>query len=235
MKIGIIKERKQPADTRVALTPLQCKNLTRQFQGLQVVVESSDERCFSDHEYQNEGIPIVDDLSDCDVLLGVKEVPVEALIENKTYLFFSHTIKKQPHNREMFHTILKKNITLIDYECLHWPKGGRILGFGNWAGIVGTYNAFLVWGKKTGEYELKPAWKCKDYNELKSELNKIKTKKIGIALTGDGRVAAGCREILSLISAIEMVPESFCNTEKNTGIYFVHLNNSRLYERKGGV
>jgi saccharopine dehydrogenase (NAD+, L-lysine-forming) len=234
MRIGLIKERKIPVDTRVALTPGNCAELIAKFIGLEIVVESSQERCFSDEEYTKVGISVVHDMSTCDVLLGVKEVPKEELIAGKTYLFFSHTIKLQPHNRALFQTILKKYITLIDYECLHWPNGGRILGFGNWAGIVGTYNALLVWGKKTGDYELKPAWKCHDYEEVKKELAKVKTDKLGIALTGDGRVAAGSIEVLNLIAAKEVDTDTFKSSD-NTGIYFVHLDNSKLYSRKDGV
>jgi saccharopine dehydrogenase (NAD+, L-lysine forming) len=233
MRIGLIKERKIPIDTRVAITPGNCAELIAKFIGLEIVVESSQERCFSDEEYTKVGISVVHDMSTCDVLLGVKEVPKEELIAGKTYLFFSHTIKLQPHNRALFQNILKKNITLIDYECLHWPNGGRILGFGNWAGIVGTYNSLLVWGKKTGDYELKPAWKCHDYEEVKKELAKVKTDKLGIALTGDGRVAAGSIEVLNLIAAKEVDTDTFKSSD-NTGIYFVHLDNSKLYKRLDG-
>jgi len=233
MRIGLIRERKQPADARVALIPEQCSVLLKKFPGLEIVVESSPERCYKDQEYEDAGISIVEDMSDCDVLLGVKEVPKEDLIAEKIYLFFSHTIKLQPHNRALFQTILKKYITLIDYECLHWPNGGRILGFGNWAGIVGTYNALLVWGIKTGDYTLKPAWQCHDYDEVKQELNKVKSSKLGIALTGDGRVAAGILAVLGHIGAKEVDSDTF-KYSYIQGVYYVHLGNSKLYKRKDG-
>jgi saccharopine dehydrogenase (NAD+, L-lysine-forming) len=233
MRVGLIKERKIPTDTRVALTPDQCKALVSTFSNLEIVVESSSERCYADNEYVNAGFEVITDMTNCDLLLGIKEVPKDALIAGKTYLFFSHTIKQQQHNRALFQTALKKNITLIDYECLQWPNGGRILGFGNWAGIVGTYNALLVWGKKMGEFSLKPAWQCLDYSEVKQELKKVKSAKLTIALTGDGRVANGSIEVLNLIGAKEISPEAIHNEYFN-GVSFVHLNNSRLYKRKDG-
>ena len=99
MKIGIIKERKVPVDHRVVLTPNHCRSLLDAYPDLKIVVESSDIRAFSDEEYRSIGIEVISDLSDCDVLMGVKEVPMDRLIADKTYFFFSHTIKKQPYNK----------------------------------------------------------------------------------------------------------------------------------------
>ncbi|MEI9959282.1 MAG: hypothetical protein WDM90_23880 [Ferruginibacter sp.] len=76
------------------------------------------------------GVEVKEDISDCDVLMGIKEVPVNELIPNKTYLLFSHTKKAQEHNQKLFQAIIKNNITLIDYECLTHEDGQRILGFG---------------------------------------------------------------------------------------------------------
>src|SRR5689334_19615732 len=117
-KIGLIREGKIPADNRVALTPAQCKWVHKNSSDVKIVAQSSDHRCFTDREYQQAGVEVVNEINDCDVLLGIKEVPVNELVVGKTYLFFSHTKKKQPHNRALFRTILEKNITLIDYECL---------------------------------------------------------------------------------------------------------------------
>jgi alanine dehydrogenase len=150
MIIGIIKERKNPPDNRVALTPVQCVSLKHKFPEVEIIVESCSTRCFSDDEYREAGIDVVNDVSSAEVMLGIKEVPKEALIPNKTYFFFSHTIKKQPYNRDLLREVLKKNIRLIDYEVLKWETGQRVLGFGKWAGIVGAYNGLMVYGKKTG-------------------------------------------------------------------------------------
>src|SRR4051812_28077901 len=130
VKIGLIKEGKVPADNRVALTPAQCKWMQANFDWITIVAQSSSNRCFSDREYQLAGVEVKEDISDCDILFGIKEVPINDLIPAKTYLFFSHTRKKQPKNQPLLRAILDKNITLIDYECLEHEDGQRIIGFG---------------------------------------------------------------------------------------------------------
>ena len=166
MKIGIIKEGKQPFDQRAPITPLQAQQLNNS-KDVEVICQASPHRCFSDKEYESANIKVVDEISNCDVLLGVKEVPINELIENKTYFFFSHTIKKQPYNKDLLKSIIQKKIKLVDYECLKNDQGIRIIAFGRWAGIVGTYNALWTYGRKFNLFELKSAPACKDLNELK--------------------------------------------------------------------
>lgn len=141
--IGLIKETKQPQDTRVALTPKQCKYFNDQYPDKKVIVQSSQDRCFSDDEYRAQGIEVREDVSDCEILLGIKEIKTKDLLPGKTYFFFSHTKKLQPYNREMMQDIIRKKITLIDYECLAFEDGARIIGFGFFAGVVGAHNGFL--------------------------------------------------------------------------------------------
>ncbi|MGZ8525174.1 MAG: alanine dehydrogenase, partial [Chitinophagaceae bacterium] len=117
IRIGLIKEGKTPADNRVALTPAQCKWIHKNASYVKIVAQSSPVRCFSDKEYLSAGVEIKDDISECDILLGIKEVPVNMLIPGKTYLFFSHTKKLQPYNQHLFQEIIRNKITLIDYEC----------------------------------------------------------------------------------------------------------------------
>jgi saccharopine dehydrogenase (NAD+, L-lysine-forming) len=154
IKIGLLKEGKIPADNRVALTPAQCKWIHRTSGELRVVVQASPDRCYSDREYTAAGIEVTEDLTDCDILFGIKEVPVKDLMAGKTYLFFSHTKKKQAYNQAMFRAILDKKITLIDYECLEHDDGQRILGFGFFAGVVGAHNGIMAYGHRTGQYSL---------------------------------------------------------------------------------
>ncbi len=154
IKIGLIKEGKIPADSRVALIPAQCKWMMQHFPDIAIVVQSSSNRCFSDDEYRRAGIKVTEDVTDCDILLGIKEVPKADLIPNKVYLFFSHTRKKQPYNRALFHEMINKKITLIDYECLEHEDGQRIIGFGFFAGIVGAHNGMMCYGKRTGLFHL---------------------------------------------------------------------------------
>jgi alanine dehydrogenase len=164
VRIGLIKEGKIPADNRVALTPAQCKWIIKNDPRISIKVERSQSRCFIDEEYKRAGVELVNDLNDCDIILGIKEVPPAQLLKNKTYLFFSHTRKKQPYNQKLLQTILKNNCTLIDYECMEHEDGQRIIGFGFFAGIVGAHNGMMVYGKRTGSFKLDRVYKQKVMN-----------------------------------------------------------------------
>src|SRR5215208_1275934 len=165
-RIGLIREGKIPADNRVALTPAQCKWIHKNSSDVEIIAQSSAVRCFTDREYENAGVQVKDDISECDILMGIKEIPVDQLLPGKTYLFFSHTKKKQPQNQKMLRTILDKKITLIDYECLEHEDGQRIIGFGFFAGIVGAHNGMMAYGNRSGTYELCRVGECKDYKRL---------------------------------------------------------------------
>ena len=233
MKIGLLREWKEPADKRVALTPDQCVQVTNKFPEIELVVEKSPDRTFSDQSYKKLGIAVVSDVSDCDILFGIKEVPIEKLIPNKTYFFFSHTIKEQAYNRDLLRAILEKNITLIDYETLTWSEGGRILGFGKWAGIAGAYNAFLTWGKKTDKYTLPPAYETDDYEESIRLLSELDLNRLRVVFTGNGRVADGIREVLEQMKLKECSPQEFISQPPRNA-YFTQLTSWDLYHRKDG-
>jgi len=197
MKIGILREGKIPPDERVPLTPKQCVEAINKIPGLQIVVQPSKIRCFSDNNYKSHGISLEENLSDCDVLMGVKEVNPDELIPNKKYVFFSHTFKMQPYNRGLLKTIIDKKIQLIDYELLTDKKNVRLVAFGYFAGVVGAYNGLRAWGEKFGDFNLKPATLCHDKLELEEQLKNICFKKpIKILITGHGRVAKGALEVL---------------------------------------
>jgi len=193
---AILKERKSPPDHRVPLTPSQCVKLQEQYPAARVVVESSDVRIFTDEDYRAVGLEVTDDISHADVMLGVKEVPAEALIPNKSYLFFSHTIKKQPYNRQLLKSILEKKIRLIDHETLVYANGSRVLGFGYYAGVVGAYNGIRTWGLKHGSYQIEKAHLLPNLKALHDQLSAIKLPAIKILLTGHGRVGKGAASIL---------------------------------------
>ncbi|MFM7024153.1 MAG: NAD(P)-dependent oxidoreductase [Flavobacteriales bacterium] len=230
MKIGIIKEGKVPADKRVPFTPQQCREIKNKF-GVEVVVQSSEVRSFPDEMYVEQGIKVVSDISDCDVLFGVKEVPVEELLPGKTYFFFSHTIKKQPHNKKLMKALLEKKISMVDYECLTYANGDRIIGFGRFAGIVGTYNALLAYGRRYSIYDLKPAHLCVDRAELEKELKKVKLPPIKIVFTGGGRVANGTLEILNTLGLRNVTPEEILSTSFDEPVYS-QLHGDHYYHRK---
>ncbi len=203
------------------------------YKNIDIFVQPSGIRNFSDEEYQKNNITLKEDLSDCDLLLGVKEVPIDKLIPNKKYMFFSHTIKKQPYNRAMLRKIMEHKIRLIDYECLTWENGSRILGFGRFAGIVGMHNGFITWGKKFGLFDLKPAHHCKNYLDLKLQYKNLSLPAIKIALCGDGRVAHGVLELLEYLKIKEVTKKEFLSNTFSEPV-FVHLRSEDYYIRKDG-
>jgi alanine dehydrogenase len=231
LTIGLIREGKIPADNRVALTPAQCKWLQLHVPDCKVVVEPSVNRCFSDQEYRQAGVEVNADLSGCTVLLGIKEVPVEMLLPNKTYLFFSHTKKKQPYNQALMKAMVQKGITLIDYECLEHEDGQRIIGFGFFAGIVGAHNGIMAFGKRTGTCSLGRVGDVRDYRELIHTYFGLKLPNIKIAVTGSGRVAHGILEIMNLMDVQDVEPEDYLSRNFNYPVY-VHLKGSDLYQHR---
>lgn len=231
MKIGIVKEGKIPVDHRVPFTPSQCKEIISKFPGTELVIEPSDIRCFKDQEYLDLGIKTQTDLSDCDILMGVKEVPLENLLADKTYFFFSHTIKKQSYNKTLLQTVLSKRIKLIDYETLKLENGNRVVAFGRFAGIVGAYNGLLTYGKKFKRYDLKPANACFDMKEMWEELKKVNLPNLKIAITGKGRVAQGAIEILQAINLKEVTPDNYLSQSFDAPVFTIldsHDYNQRI-------
>jgi alanine dehydrogenase len=232
MKIGIIKEGKTPSDSRVALTPGQCKKLINE--GWNIVVQKSESRCYSDIEYADKNVPLVDDVYDCDVLIGVKEVPISQLIADKTYFFFSHTIKEQSYNQPLLKAIIDKNIKLLDYEVLTNDRNARVIAFGKFAGMVGAHNGLWTYGKKTGEYNLPRLKDLKDYAEAKSIYAKLELPNLKVVLTGTGRVANGAAMVLEdmglkKVSALNYLSKSFEYP------VFTQLSSFYYAERKDGV
>ena len=234
IRIGVIKEGKVPPDFRTPLTPAQCKVLKTMYPQSEVVVQSSPIRTFTDQEYRDQGIDVVDDLVDCDIILGVKEVPIPSLIPNKTFLFFSHTIKKQPYNRELLQSILDQKIRLIDYEVIKDKYRTRLIGFGRYAGIVGCYNGFLTYGLKHGAYSLKPAHECHDRKEVEEELKKVVLPtNFRCLVTGFGRVGHGAKEIIDLLPIKEVSPEEYLTQTFNEPVY-CQLEAADYYRNQAG-
>jgi saccharopine dehydrogenase (NAD+, L-lysine forming) len=234
IRIGIIKEEKVPKDKRVPLIPRQCRELLETYPGLDIWVQPSEIRCYTDSEYVAEGITMSDNMAECDILLGVKEVPVKSLVANKQYFFFSHTIKKQAYNKKLLQAILEKRIQLIDYEVLKDNNGNRIIGFGRYAGIVGTYNGIRGYGLRTGGFDLKPAHQCHDRVEVEQELRRVKLGPVKIVVTGGGRVAGGAKEILSVLKIKQVRPEEFLNQQFDEPV-FTQLNALDYNQRKDGM
>jgi alanine dehydrogenase len=230
LKIGLIREGKIPADNRVALTPDQCKWLNESGE-VMIVIQHSDHRCFPDKEYIQAGVHVTGDVSGCDVLVGIKEVPVQDLVPHKTYLFFSHTKKEQPHNQKLLQAIIEKKITLIDFECMEHEDGQRIIGFGFFAGIVGAHNGMMAYGRRTNSFRLERVYQQKDFRSLIHSYFGVKLPNIKVVVTGSGRVAHGVTEVLNLMGLIEVEKEEFTGKEFTYPVY-VQLKGSDLYTHK---
>ncbi|MGN6298644.1 MAG: NAD(P)-dependent oxidoreductase [Ginsengibacter sp.] len=230
LKIGLIKEGKIPADNRVALTPAQCRWI-QQNKNISIVVQHSPTRCYTDDEYIKTGIEVTEDMSDCDILFGIKEVPVDMLIAGKTYFFFSHTRKLQAYNQKLLQSVIQKKITLIDYECLEHEDGTRLIGFGFFAGVVGAHNGMMAYGNRTGAFALNRVYKKKNFQELIHTYFGLKLPNIKVAVTGSGRVAHGILEIMNLMEIHETDPDEFKSTEFTYPVY-VHLKGADLYLNK---
>ena len=219
MKFGIVKERKSPPDRRVVFTPEELVRLQAQFPMAEVKVESSDIRIFSDEEYTNLGITVTSDLTDCDVLFGVKEIPVDALIPNKKYFFFSHTIKKQTYNRKLLQAILDKNIELYDHETIVDATNKRLIGFGRYAGIVGAYNGFRGFGMKYDLFNLPKAETLKNQADLLARLKRQTLPNIKIVVTGYGKVGMGIKEMIDGMKIKEVNVEDFLTKNFSSPVY----------------
>ncbi|PVD52307.1 alanine dehydrogenase [Terrimonas sp.] len=231
VKIGLIREGKIPADNRVALTPAQCKWIHKQNQQVKIIAQSSPHRCFTDNEYIAAGVEVKEDMSECDFLFGIKEVPVHKLIAGKTYLFFSHTKKEQPHNKNLLQAIIKNNITLIDYECLEHDDGQRIIGFGFFAGVVGAHNGLMAYGKRTGLYNLERVYKQRSFRELIHTYFGLRIPNVKIAVTGSGRVAHGILEIMNLVGIHEVEPDEYLTKRFSYPVY-TQLKGADLYKNR---
>lgn len=219
MKIGIIKEYKSPPDKRVVFSPEKCVETLQKFPQVEFFVEKSDIRCFSDLEYEEMGLKVVTDLSNCDVLIGVKEVPIEKLIDNKKYFFFSHTIKKQPYNKKLLQQIIKKNIELFDHETIVDNNNNRLIGFGYYAGVIGAYNGLRAYGLKNHTFSIPKAIDLKDRQEFNSILKSLSIPNMKILLTGKGRVGSGTKEVLDFLKIKEVSAQDFINETYNESVY----------------
>ena len=219
LKVGILRETKNPPDRRVPLTPPQVVALEELYPGVDFYVQPSDSRCYSDEEYDYLNINLKEDLSNCDILMGVKEIDPRTFIPGKTYMFFAHVAKQQAQNRGMFRELVNRKIRLVDYEYLSDDKGRRVVAFGRYAGIVGAYNALRARGIRTNRFKLKPAYQCHDLEEMWAGLHLIRlVPGLKILVTGEGRVANGAMETLSILNLVKVDPGDFLVCEYDTPV-----------------
>jgi len=252
--VGIKKETGHSNERRVVLTPDHVKKLINEYD-INVIVQSSKKRIFSDDEYKTAGATISKDLSPCKIIFGVKEVPANELLPNKTYMFFSHTIKGQTYNMPMLKKILDNKITLIDYELAKRDNGRRVVFFGSYAGYVGMINALWTFGNRLNWEgidnpfeELKQTCKYDSLSDAKSIIKKIgkRIKKEGlpnqlvpfvVGFTGFGRVSKASQEIIRLLPIVNMPADelaAFFRQGKfsNKKVYVVEFKKADLFMNK---
>src|SRR5690554_1077418 len=219
LTFALIAERKNPPDRRVVFSPEKCQEVIKQFPEARIIVEASEVRVFPDEAYRKAGFEVLDDVSEAEVMLGVKEVPVDALIPHKKYFFFSHTIKKQPYNRRLLQAILEKEVALFDHETIVDDNNRRLIGFGFYAGLVGAYNGFRALGIRDKLFDVPKVEHLRDLKEVKSELDKISIPNLKIILSGTGKVAKGAKEILDHLEIREVTTEEYLFNEFTEAVY----------------
>jgi saccharopine dehydrogenase (NAD+, L-lysine forming) len=230
-KLGILREEKQPVDKRTPIIPADCKKLMTRFSGLVIYVQPSKDRCFTDDEYRDAGVIVQENILDCNIIMGVKEVPIQYLIPGKRYMFFSHTIKKQAHNLKLLQTILDQQIELIDYEALEDINGTRVVAFGYWAGVVGTYNAIWMSQKRNHKLDIPRLYLSHDYNSVKNELKHINQAPIKYLITGTGRVAKGALDVMKDACIVNVSKDDFLSKSFNHPVY-TQLSTSDMFGPK---
>jgi alanine dehydrogenase len=244
--LSILREARAD-ENRTPFSPTQISNLLKKFSNLKIIVQPSKRRCFKDEDYLKVGAQITDDLSSADIIFGVKEVEISTLIKNKTYLFFSHTSKVRQYigqvindkaiiyKKELLKEVIKKNITLIDYENVRdvSGEGYRYLGFGRFAGIIGAYNTLNLYLKLYTEQALPRAFEINNYAQVKKLISKQNFNKIKILLTGSGRAAKGAMEMLKYANIRQVTLDNYLNKKYDEAI-FSNISPGKYVERKDG-
>lgn len=234
MKIGILRETRRWKDRRVAITPETAVLIRANFPNVELYVQTSAVRVHSDDEYRRIGIPVGENVSHCDILIGVKEVDPKTMFEGKTYIMFAHVAKKQGYNQSFFAEMARKKITLIDYEYLTDIRNNRLVAFGFWAGVVGTYYAFKGIAKRFVQVDLPGPDQCRDLQELHRQLKNFEMPALKIVVTGGGRVAAGALEIIRELGIVEVIPTDF-HTKTYTHAVFSQLDPEYYVQKKDGT
>ncbi len=233
IKFALIKERKSPPDRRVVFSPEKCQEVMQSYPEAQIIAEASDIRIFTDEQYLAKGVTVAQDVTDCEVMLGVKEVPKSDLIAGKKYFFFSHTIKKQPYNRALLQTILEKKIEMYDHETIVKQNSARLIGFGRYAGLVGAYNAFRLLGIRDGLFQLPKVETLADFEAMKAQLREITLPNIKIILSGTGKVAKGAKEILDCLQITEITDQRYLTSDFDEPVYCL-IDVTEYNKRKDG-
>ena len=244
--LSIIREARAD-ENRTPLIPSQISNLLDKFSNLKIIIQPSKNRCFKDEDYLKAGAEITDDLSNADIIFGVKEVEISKIIENKTYLFFSHTSKVRQYinkatqdkaiiyKKELLREVIKKNVTLIDYENIRSISGEayRYLGFGRFAGIVGCYNTLNLYLKLQNKRLLPRAFEINSYEKIKELISNQTFNRLKILQTGRGNVAKGSMEVLKLANIKQISIKDYLNKKYDEAV-FCNISTREYIERIDG-
>ncbi len=219
MKIGILRETRRWKDRRVAITPETAVWIRENYPDVELFVQTSELRVHTDEEYKALGFPVVEDVSHCDVLIGVKEVEPATMTAGKTYIMFAHVAKKQGYNQSFFAAMAEKKISLIDYEYFTDTSGNRLVAFGFWAGVVGAYYAFKGIARRFLKLDIPGPDQCRDMQELHHQLRQFEVPPLKIVVTGGGRVAAGALEIIREKGIAEVSPRDFLEHKYDHAVF----------------
>ena len=233
-KIGIRYEDKYLMERRVALVPAHVKQLVGK--GIEIQVVPSEKRIFKDEEYLQAGAVLREEPLDADVILGVKEMPLNYFKPHKTYVFFSHTIKGQPYNMPLLRNMMESKINLIDYERIVDAHGRRLIFFGRFAGLAGMINSLWSLGQRlqrkgmeTPFLNIKQTHNYDSLEEAKAAVSAVgqeiacnglpeKMAPVVVGITGYGNVSKGAQEILGLLPVIEISPAELENLKQQENI-----------------
>ena len=246
INLAILKEARLD-ENRTPFSPAQVSIILNKYSNIKIIVQPSNRRCFKDEDYEKAGAQITDDLSSAHIIFGVKEIDISTLIEDKTYLFFSHTSKVRQYigknikeksilyKKELLREVIKKKITLIDYENIRETSGEgyRYLGFGRFAGIIGAYNTLNLYLKLFNKNPLPRAFEINNYKEIKKLINKQNFNKIKILLTGSGRASKGAIELLKHTNIKQVSINDYLNKKYNESI-FTNISAKEHIEKKDG-
>lgn len=232
--IGIRKEDKNVWERRVPLIPGHVKKLKSEFD-ITTLVEPFERRTFTDNEYKEAGAEVTPDYNDAPVIFAVKEIPIKLLQKDKTYIFFSHTIKGQDYNMPLLKKIMDLGCTLIDYETMTDENGRRVVFFGKYAGYAGMIDTLHGLGKRlnlsgieTPFLQIKPAYEYRDIEEAKQHVKQVseEIKEKGLptevsplvfGFAGYGNVYKGAAEVFDLLPFEEVTPEELSDMDEESG------------------
>lgn len=251
MKIGIRSEDKSQWERRVPLVPQDAADLRAA--GIDVVVQQSARRAFTEDEFRSAGVPVQEDVDDCRVIVGIKEIPPPRLAAGKTYLFFPHVIKGQPANMPMLRRLMELKATLIDYERIVDENNRRLIFFGRHAGLAGMVNTLWSLGRRLEALgtaspfaRLKQARTYADLSGAREDLQRVASRiaeqgvpadlhPLVIGFTGYGNVSGGAQEILDILPTRSIAPDEVAAVARDRSVsanvvYKVVLRESDVVE-----